>query len=416
MQPTVTIVGAGQAGMAMSRCLTERSIDHVLVERGEPANAWQTERWDSLRLLTPNWMTRLPGHQYAGSDPHGYMRASEVVDFLLGYARSFDAPILTSTTVQEVSSRDGGYSVRTDRGTWQTRVVVVATGAAGTPHVPTVAADLPRSISQLTPSEYRNPMQLSEGRVLVVGASASGVQIADELARAGKPVALAVGDHVRLPRTYRGMDIHWWLDTLGFLDERWDQVEDLARARRLPSLQLVGSPEQRTLDLNAATAIGVELFGRLVGVTGDTLQFSGSLPNMCASADLKQQRLLEAIDQYALANGLDDELTEPTRPKPTAVSAFHTEIQLSDVETVIWATGYRPNYPWLEQHLLDRKGAIRHDGGVMTQPGMYALGLPFGRRRKSTFLDGVGPDAHDLSEHIVGFLDLVSARNQRGLR
>lgn len=406
---TVTIIGAGQAGLAMSRELTDRSIDHVLLERGQVANSWRTERWDSLRLLTPNWLTRLPGHRYQGPDPDGYMTAAEVTAFLDGYRASFDAPVLTDTTVGSVRAIDGGHLVTTNRGQIRSKAVVVATGACSTPKIPALAEQLPAHIHQLAPIHYRNPDQLGTGRVLVVGASASGAQLADEIQRSGRQVTLAVGDHVRLPRTYRGMDIHWWMDTIGLLDDRYDEVADLNRARRLPSLQLVGSPERRDLDLNTLHAAGVQLVGRFAGVAGSTAQFSGSFANQCTSADLKLGRLLDSIDAYATANGLDRELIDADRPGPTEVPAAATTLDLTDVDTVIWATGFRPDYPWLDDELLDRKGAIRHDGGVMDRPGMYVLGLPFTRRRKSSFLDGVGPDAIDLGAHLAGHLDRIAS-------
>jgi putative flavoprotein involved in K+ transport len=406
---TVTIIGAGQAGLAMSRTLTERSIDHVVLERGQVANSWRTERWDSLRLLTPNWMSRLPGHQYQGDDPDGYMTAAEVVGFLGRYHDSFDAPVLTNTSVESVRTVDDGYVVSTDQGAFASKAVVVATGACSTPHIPTIAAALPAHIRQIAPIHYRNPDELDDGRVLVVGASASGAQLADEIQRSGRDVTLAVGDHVRLPRTYRGMDIHWWMDTIGLLDDRYDEVEDIQRARRLPSLQLVGSPDRRTLDLNHLHATGVQLVGRLAGVSGPKAQFSGSFANQCTSADLKLGRLLAAIDEYAAGHGLDAELEAPSRPEPTTVPPAATTTDLGDVRTVVWATGFRPDYPWLEPHLLDRKGAIRHDGGVMDAPGMYVLGLPFTRRRKSSFIDGVGPDARELTVHLAEHLDAVAA-------
>jgi putative flavoprotein involved in K+ transport len=405
---TVTIIGAGQAGLAMSRCLTDASIDHVVLERGQVAHSWRTERWDSLRLLTPNWMTRLPGHQYTGDDPDGYMTAAEVVAFLDGYRAIVDAPIRTGTAVESVASTDRGFRTTTTTGVLDSAAVVVATGACSTPRIPAVAADLPAHIHQITPTTYRNPDQISDGRVLVVGGSASGAQIADELRRSGREVVLAVGDHVRLPRTYRGMDIHWWMDAVGLLDERYDQVDDITRARRLPSLQLVGTPEKRTLDLNALHAGGVQLVGRLVGVAGANAQFSGSFANFCAAADLKLGRLLDTIDEYATANGLDAELSPPDRPGRTKVPIADTTVDLASIDTVVWATGFRPNYPWLEPDLLDAKGAIRHDGGIMERPGMYVLGLPFTRRRKSSFIDGVGPDAAELAFHLAAHLDAIS--------
>ncbi len=407
---SVVIIGAGQAGLAMSRCLTDRSIDHVVLERAEVANSWRTERWDSLRLLTPNWMTRLPGAAYGGPDPDGYMTAAEVATFLDRYRRVIDAPVVSGAAVESVAPFDGGHRVVSTAGEWRSRAVVVASGAFSTPRVPALAAELPATISQLTPNRYRNPEQVDAGRVFVVGASASGAQIADELARAGRDVTLAVGDHVRLPRTYRGMNIHWWMEALGLLDERWDEVDDLARARRVPSLQLVGSAEQRTLDLNSLAGNGIELVGRLAGISGGTAQFSGSLANMVTSADLKMGRLLDQIDEYAIATGLDAELTAPDRPQSTRLPSTRLGLPIADVGTVVWATGFRPDYPWLPAAALDGRGAIVHDGGVMAVPGMYVLGLPFQRRRQSSFLGGVGADAADLADHLVGHLERSAAR------
>jgi putative flavoprotein involved in K+ transport len=205
------------------------------------------------------------------------------------------------------------------------------------------------------------------------------------------------------------MDIHWWMDTVGLLDERFDEVEDIVRARRLPSLQLVGTPEHRTLDLNTLHASGVQLVGRLAGVAGPVAQFSGTFANFCASADLKLGRLLDTIDEYAAQRGLDAEVGPPERFARTTVPIADTTVELASIDAVVWATGFRPNLPWLEPDLLDHKGAIRHDGGVMTRPGMYALGLPFLRRRKSSFLDGVGPDAAELAVHLAHHLDAVTA-------
>jgi putative flavoprotein involved in K+ transport len=402
---TAVVIGAGPAGLAMSHCLSERSIDHLVLERSEVANSWRTERWNSLRLLTPNWLARLPGWTYQGHDPDGYMPASEVVAFLDGYSRASGAPVQTNTTVVAVRSVGAGYAVSTNHGEVSCRAVVVATGACSTPKIPPVATELPPQIKQIAPIHYRHPDDLDAGRVLIVGASASGVQLADELIRSGRDVTLAVGAHTRLPRMYRGMDIHWWMDAIGLLDTSYREVDDIVKARRLPSLQLIGSPEHRTLDLNSLTGIGVDLVGRLVGVNGGSAQFSGSLANLCADADLKTNRLLGEIDLFAQDHRLDSDLLDADRPAPTVVPTPRTSVKLSEFSTVIWATGFRPSYPWLDAAVLDRKGGIVHDGGVMNPRGMYVLGLPFTRSRKSSFLDGVGPDAQFLSAHLVAHLN-----------
>jgi putative flavoprotein involved in K+ transport len=371
-------------------------------------------------------MSRLPGSRYLGPDPDGFMTKAETIDLLDGYARRIGAPVWTRTTVEKVridaggveGGRVGGFEVVTDQGVWHCRALVVATGASSEPRVPALAADLPASIRQLTALRYRNPDQLGDGdgEVLVVGASASGTQIADELARAGRQVTVAGGEHVGLPRTYRGRDIHWWMDVIGQLDERWDEVEDLARARRHTSLQLIGSPERRTLDLNALTGAGVGLVGKLLRIAGPKAQFSGGLRHLVAGADLKQNRLLDRIDEFVAENELEDAVGEPDRPAATRLGAVPTEVPLSRFDAVIWATGYRPTYPWLDPAAFDQRGRLAHDGGMGAVPGLYVLGLPFLRRRKSSFIDGVGPDATDLAAHLHGFLDLGTRRFQRNGR
>jgi putative flavoprotein involved in K+ transport len=392
----------------MSRCLSERSIDHVVIERGEVANSWRTERWDSLRLLTPNWQSRLPGFGYEGDDPDGYRTVPEVVDFITAYARACAAPVQTSTKVTSVRRTDGGYLVDTNRGDWECRTLVLATGACNIADPPPVATAVPPGITSLTPHQYRNPAQLSGGGVLVIGASATGTQLADEIHRSGRPVTIAAGEHIRAPRVYRGKDIQWWMDAAGVLDERYDQIPDIERARRVPSLQLTGSPKRLTLDLNALTAIGVKLAGRLVGISNGKAQFSGSLRNMCALSDLKMDRLLDTFDTWATERGLDGEVEPPHRFPPTRVEPsppLSLDLTSGEIKTIIWATGFRPDYSWLHVPVLDAKGRIRHDGGVVPSPGLYVMGLQFLRRRKSALIDGAGDDARDLSAHLADYLD-----------
>jgi len=408
VRTTAVIIGAGHAGLAMSWCLAERSIDHVVLERGEVANSWRTERWDSLRLLTPNWQSRLPGYGYEGDDSDGFRTMPETIEFIARYASVIAAPVRTHTQVTRVRASGEGYEVVTSQGNWQCDAVVLATGACNVAQVPALAAALPTSIDTLTPVQYRNPGQLADGAVLVVGASASGIQIADEIQRSGRPVTLAVGEHVRVPRMYRDKDIQWWMDAAGVLDERYDAIDDIERARNVPSLQLAGSNERRTIDLNALSAIGVKLIGRLAGINGEKAQFSGSLRNLCALADLKMNRLLDAIDVWATENGLDSEVVAPHRFEATRIEAsppLGIDLSRGAIRTVIWATGFRPDYSWLDVPVLDRKGRVRHDGGVVDAPGLYLMGIPFLRRRKSSLIDGAGDDARDLSAHLASYLD-----------
>lgn len=411
---TTVILGAGHAGLAMSRCLSERAIDHVILERGEVANSWKTERWDSLRLLTPNWQSRLPGYGYEGDDPDGFRTMPETIAFIEQYAKAVSAPVRTHTTVTSVRRTDDGYRVATDHGEWDCETVVLASGACNLPAIPDISRLVPPGIAQLTTLQYRNPSQLDAGGVLVVGASASGTQIADELQRAGRQVTLAVGEHVRVPRIYRGKDIQWWMDAAGILDERYDQVDDIVRARNVASLQLAGYPDRRTIDLNSLTEIGVRLTGRLAGVADGKAQFSGSLRNKCELADLKLNRLLNTLDEWATSQGLDDGLAPPQRLEPTRIEAsppLLLDLARGGVKTIIWATGFKPDYSWLDVPVLDRKGYVQHDGGVVTDaPGLYLIGMPFLRRRKSTLIDGAGDDARELSEHLARWLGSRSVK------
>ena len=409
---TAIIIGAGHSGLAMSWHLTARSIDHVVLERGEVANSWRTERWDSLRLLTPNWQSRLPGHAYAGEDPDGFMTMSEVVHFLQHYAELSRAPVMPGVRVTRVRRDGEGYELSTSQGAWRCRQLVIASGACNLASVPSLSAGLPATVASLTPMQYRRPDLLPDGGVMIVGASASGVQLAREIQAAGRRVVLSVGEHVRMPRTYRGRDIQWWMDVIGAMDLRYDAAENIERARRLPSPQLVGTPERATVDLNSLRQAGVELVGRLAGLSDGRAQFSGSLANVCALADLKMNRLLAGIDAWVTGNGLEVQFAAPHRDAPTVVGA-ETKLSLDliaeGIGTVIWATGYRPDYSWLDVPVLDRNGRIRHEGGVVATPGMYVMGLPFMRRRKSSFIDGAAADAADLAAHLHRSLDRAAA-------
>ncbi|MGI9623550.1 MAG: NAD(P)-binding domain-containing protein [Acidimicrobiales bacterium] len=410
MESTTTIIiGAGPAGLAMSRSLTDLGIDHVVLERGEVGNSWKTERWDSLRLLTPNWMTRLPGFKYNGEDPDGYMTMPEVGQFFDNYADTFDAPIETNTTVKSVTQSNTGYTVETDRGTWDCTAVVVATGACSTPRIPDYASELPSSIVQLAPTQYRNPEQLPSGGVLVVGASASGLQLADEIRRSGREVTLAVGTHTRLPRHYRGRDMQWWLDATGTLDARYDEVGDLERARREPSLQLVGSTDHHTLDLGILQDSGVRLAGHLGSIDNGVATFADDLGHSVAKADARMERLLDKIDSWAFINQLTDLPPVARDPKIDVPAGLERlDLEAEGIETVIWATGFKPHYPWLQIPVKNEDGGLIHDGGVLPTPGAYVLGLPFMRRRKSTFIDGAGPDATELAQHLAQHVEAVT--------
>jgi len=388
--------------------LAERSIEHVVLERGEVANSWRHERWDSLRLLTPNAQARLPGYRYEGGDPNGYMSMAEVVAFVARYADATAAPVRTRTPVTSVTAAtDGGYRVTAGDGEILCRSVVIASGACNAPHVPALRAAVPSSVASFTPFDYRNPAQLPDGGVLVVGASATGVQFADEIRRSGRRVVLSVGEHVRLPRMYRGRDVLWWMDAAGVWDQRYDAIDDITRARKLPSPQLVGTPDRATLNLNSLGDAGVQIVGRLAAVRDGRALFSGGLRNQFALADLKMDRLLDAFDEWARSHLRDADVGPSERfeaTRPPASSRLDLPLATGEIRSIIWATGFRPDYSWLHVPVVDPKGHLRHDGGVVDAPGLYAIGLPVLRRRKSTFIHGAEDDARDLIEHLAAYL------------
>jgi putative flavoprotein involved in K+ transport len=397
------IIGGGQAGLALSHWLSSLGRDHLVLERGRVAERWRSERWDSLRLLTPNWMTRLPGYSYRGTDPDGFMTAKQVVSFFDRYAGSFDAPVRDHTTVERVWQCGDLFVVTTDDGEFLTRNVVIATGWSDRPAVPATAQRVSRRIHQVAPSDYRNPDDLPEGGVLVVGAAATGVQLAQELHTSGRPVTLAVGRHSRMPRTYRGMDTFWWLDQMGSFDRTIDDVDDPVEARNEPSLQLVGTRHNTNIDLHTLRSIGVRLTGRLVGFDGTRAEFSSGLQSVVDAADRQMGRVLTRIDDGITRRGLDAEVLAPDRPDPVGTVAPTDSLDLwsEGIRSIVWATGFRRAYDWLELPVFDAFGEIAQYRGVTSVPGVYVLGQRFQHYRNSNFIDGVGRDAWDVAQHIT---------------
>ena len=389
------VIGGGQAGLAVSWHLSERGVDHQVLERGGVAQSWAGERWDSLRMITPNWMSQLPGWSYRGDDPDGYMTAADVTRYLQDYRRSFGAPVQEGVDVLSVRCGPAGFEVRTSDGAWLARDVVIATGATGRPHVPQAAADLARSVAQVPLRDYRRPDQLPPGGVLVVGASASGLAVADELVTAGRRVVLSVGSHVWLPRQLSGRDIWWWLRESGWLGRTVDEVPDIDAARREPRIQLFGRPGSDA-GLAGLSARGVGLVGRVLGACGTTMTFADDLPATLASARSRSAAILERVARAAGAS-------TPDPPEVEAPGGLPLQLRLrrEGIRTVIWATGHRPHYPWLHVPVLDPAGHIAQYRGHTLEPGLFVVGTKFQHRRDSTFLDGVRHDAAAVVEQLV---------------
>ena len=408
----VIIIGAGQAGLAMSRCLTEMGIDHVLLERGQVGERWRSERWDSLRLLTPNWMTRLPHCPSHGQNPQGFMRSRHFVQFLEDYRLSFAAPVQSQTRIVSVTLQGNGYLVETDRGDWQARSVIIATGTCDRPFIPQMAGHLSEHIHQITPGQYRRANLLPVGKVLVVGASATGIQLAEEIHRSGRDVTIAVGRHVPVPRHYRGRDIMEWLDLCGFLRDLRKSDADPHAMIRQPSLQLIGNLEGRSIDLQLLQQQGVRIVGRATGASEDAMQFAMDIKAECRAARERRNRLLARIDAYVASNDINapEEADARRAATPVARPVGTINLRQEGIRTIVWATGYRREYPWLKVPVVSSLGEIENHGGETPSPGLFTLGLPFMRHRASTFIDGVGRDAEYLATRIAAHVHQAAPR------
>ncbi|WP_224548437.1 flavin-containing monooxygenase [Mesorhizobium sp. CA16] len=396
----VVIIGAGQAGLALSHCLGQAGIDHAVLERGRIGERWRSQSWRSLRLLTPNWLNALPGSPYESGDPDGFMTKEAFVESLERYAWEWHAPVESNVEVIAARRTVEGFALRTSAGELLARAVVVATGHCDRAVIP-FSAEMLRGPLSIHASQYRSPGELPGGGVLVVGASSSGVQIADELVRAGRRVVLSVGKHTRLPRTWRGQDIFFWLCEMGLMAQRQEDLADPEGARRQPSLQLAGRPDRADVDLATLQALGVELTGRVHGVGDREIGFAGDLGRHIAAAEAKQARLLDQIDRFA-------GMTTPYRPEPVATPATcAARLSLTDgsIRSIVWATGYARSFGWLEPLALGADGELAHQGGVTSVPGLYALGFRFLRKRDSNFIGGVGADAEAIAAEISRYLD-----------
>lgn len=405
----VAIVGAGHAGLAMSHVLNEQGIDHVVLERGRIGERWRSERWDSLRLLTPNWATWLPGWRYTGPEPDGFMDRLEVAAYLEAYAAASRAPVRLGVDVRslEPSSRGGDrLLVRTDVGDLDAGTVVVATGAFQAPQLPATASELPTDVHQLHSSRYRNPGALPPGAVLVVGTGASGQQIADELVAAGRRVFVSVGRHRRVPRRYRGRDHYWWLERTGYYDKTTADVPpDVRRGGASPALTGVHGGTY-DLDLRRLASEGATLLGRVRGVRGHRLQLAPDLAENLAAGDRALQEFVRWVEDRLELPGEPVGPPEPfaAYPDPPEVVDPILELDLEGegVATVIWATGFRPTFDeWIRLPVLDDTGRPRHDRGTTDHPGVFFLGLHWLHRQRSAFIRGAEEDARYLGERIA---------------
>jgi putative flavoprotein involved in K+ transport len=395
----VAIIGAGQAGLATSWYLTQAKVDHVVLEAGRVAETWRSRRWDSFCLVTPNWTVQLPGAKYDGPDPDGFMSLAELVDYFRAYADSFHAPVQENGAVTKLESGGGGFVLTLASETIKARAVVVATGAFQRPHRPAGAESLSNSAVQLFAEEYTNPAALPPGAVLVVGSGQTGCQLAEELHESGRRVFLACGRCVWVPRRLQGRDILWWMIESGFMDRTPDKLPSPV-ARLLGNPQATGHDGGRDLNFRVLHEAGVELLGRYVGADGSTLHFADDLAASVDFGDARLGDLMKFVETYCAANGL----TTPTveMPPPLRIKT-RTELDIAreGIGSVIWTSGYRPDYGWVKFPVVDGMGFPVQTDGRTSVPGLYFMGVHWMRKGKSSILYGVGEDAEIVARQIV---------------
>ena len=403
----VVVIGAGQAGLATSYYLTEADCDHVVLERDRIGERWRSERWDSFTLVTPNWMVDLPGFPYEGDDPEGFLSRDEVVAHLEAYVDRFDPPLRTGVDVTAVRRAGSGFVVETDDSTYEAANVVVATGPYQRPHVPSFGTEIPPSVRQIHTSQYRNPDQLQPGGVLVIGSAQSGAQVAQELHESGRDVYLSVSGALKGPRRYRGRDIVRWMVDLGLFDGTVDGLESPAD-RFASSIYVSGKAGGQEIDLLDLAADGMTLLGRAEGVEDGVLVVADDLEENLRNAYRFYAGLIGQIDDLVETDGIDaaDPEFVPRDPEDISIESVRAlDFEAANVRTVIWATGFRFDFGWVEPAILDEYGYPVHDRGVTDTPGLYFLGLPWLHTGSSSLLFGVGGDAEYVTDHILDRLE-----------
>ncbi len=400
----VAIIGGGQAGLSMSRCLKERAIDHIIFEKYKIAHSWRSKRWDSFCLVTPNWQCDLPGYPYPGEDKEGFMQRDEIVEYVENYAASFDPPIHEGVEVLHLRQPDRGsvFELTTSAGDFSADRVVVATGGYHRPKIPTIAERFPRDMVQIHSSEYKNPESLPDKAVLIIGTGQSGCQIAEDLHLAGKPVHLCVGSAPRSPRRYRGKDVVDWLNRLGYYDLSIDRHPDKHKVRTKTNHYVTGRGGGREIDLRHFAKQGMQLYGHLATIEGDRLTFKPDLKQNLDAADSVAESIKRTIDNFIAQNQIDAPIEPPYQPVwEPETEPLEMNYIAENIGAVIWCTGYNSDYSWIDLLVFDGKGYPGHDRGVTSVRGLYFLGLPWLYTWGSGRFSGVAQDAIYLADRIA---------------
>jgi putative flavoprotein involved in K+ transport len=401
LHTTVAVIGGSQAGLSMSYHLSQAGIDHVVFEKNRPGHAWRTQRWDSFCLVTPNWQCKLPGYPYPGTDPNGFMPRDEIVRYVEDYAGHIGAPLRLGVGVQHLSAAGAGFQVETSDGRCTAEAVVLAVGGYHQPNIPRLAERLPDGIVQLHSSNYRNSAQVPPGAVMVVGSGQSGCQIAEDLHLDGRQVHLVVGSAPRSPRAYRGRDATDWLYDLGQYDLPVERHSLGDKVRRRANHYMTGRGGGREIDLRRFATQGMTLHGRLLDLTGGTLRFGGDLAKNLDAADTSFNNICALIDKYIDDNGIQAPPGYRYAPvwQPEAVVPELDPVA-AGISAVVWATGFRSDWSWVDLPIFDGSGYPTHVRGVTSMPGVYVLGLPWLYTWGSGRFVGVGRDAGYLGEQI----------------
>lgn len=399
------IIGGGQAGLAVSYHLQKHGIEHIVLEKADKVgHAWRNERWDSFTLLTPNWTVQMPGAEYRGDDPDGFMPRDDVVAYFEQYAKQFKLPIQFDTRALEVAplSNGNGYLVKTQNDDFQAENVVVATGMFQTPRIPNFSKNISPKILQLHSTQYRNPQSLPPGAVLIVGSAQSGCQIAEDLYQSGRRVYLSVGSAGRAPRRYRGRDVFRWLWDMGYFEMTVDKLES-PKEKFAANPQLSGNNGGHSINLHQFVRDGVQLLGRATGAHGDRITFAGDLKENLKKVDELEAEIVKMVENFIAENGID----APAESLPNLQDGYAVEeipeldLASAGIGTVIWAGGYTFDYSLVKLPVTDEDGYPLQKRGVTDFPGLYFIGMVLLHKQKSSLLLGVGEDAEYIAQHIA---------------